>query len=186
MVSMRGEAASSYYGKLDRMGLGGRGTKISTAALGEDEGEGHVLAAADGTQGNASGKYATGYATEEENEETLAAKKGKPRLDRPNFKKGGRVKGTTVNVIVAPQQPKPAMPPMPMPPPGAMPPPPPMMPPGPPMGAGAAPGGLPGGGVMPRKNGGRVPNKALKMEAGAGSGLGRLEKKAAYGKNART
>jgi hypothetical protein len=118
----------------------------------------------------------------------------KQRLDRKARKSGGSAKksskGTTVNVIVSekPAQPPmpPAMPPHPPappmggPPPGGMPPgaggppgmPPGGMPPHPPMpGAG---GPMPPG-AMPRKSGGKA------MKAGAGSGLGRLEKAALYG-----
>lgn len=180
MVSMRGPATVSYDLKTSRMGVGsgGKGEKIRTAAMGESEGLGHALPDDDGTQGIASGSRATGYATAADNERTMASKAAKPRLDRPGFKKGGRVKGTTVNVIVAPQNapkvmapqmPPPGVGPMPMPPPGAG---------GPPPGMGGPPPGGPP--PMMRKRGGRVP-----MDAGAGGGLGRLEKVKAYGKKAK-
>lgn len=87
--------------------------------------------------------------------------KAKPRLDRS--KKSGPV----VNIVIAggkSDQTPPAPAPMPMPPPAppmAGPPVPPPMPPGPPM----------GGPPVMRKNGGRV-----NMDAGSGSGIGRLEK----------
>lgn len=103
------------------------------------------------------------------------------RMDRGG--KGGKKKsskGTTVNVVIAAKDDKPAMPlpPMGLPPPGMMPPPkPPMMPPMPPAGGPPMPppGAGPGGPPMPpmRAAGGR-----LGMTAGAASGEGRLEKEA--------
>lgn len=99
-----------------------------------------------------------------DNEATEMAgdKRGKPRADRPNRARGGKVKGkhkgVNVNVIVAPQGDG-AKPPMPMPPPGgpmAGPPPgaPPMRPPmAPPPGVGA-PGAMPPPGM--RAHGGRA------------------------------
>lgn len=102
----------------------------------------------------------------------------KRRLDRAGYKRGGKAKGTQVNVIVAPgggaqhpeapvgaapgpvPAPVPAHPPMPM----------------PPMAAGARPPvAAPMPGVPLRKRGGRT------YEGGAGSGRGRLEKAAKYG-----
>lgn len=81
------------------------------------------------------------------------------RADRPARAKGGRVKGTTVNVIVAPKEKSdmPAMPPM-----GAMPPPmpprPPAMPPAPVQAGPPVPGlgGMPPGGPPIRSDGGRA------------------------------
>lgn len=176
MGSMREEAKRTYGNKLDKMGLG-----ISTSSTGA-KAKGHVYPQADGTQGDAQGGRAAGYATEEENERTLSGKKPKPRLDRQAYKKGGRVKGTTVNVIVAPQGGAEAPePPMPMPPPPMAPPmPKPPMAGPPPMPPGAGPGGPAMPPPMMRKHGGRV-----SMDAGAGGGKGRLEKIKAYGDRAK-
>jgi len=128
----------------------------------------------------------------------LSGGAAKKRLDR---KKGGRVKGgkTEVNVIISPRGPQASPPgaigapgPMagpptapPMPPPGGPPGMPPMgaMPPRPPM-AGMPPGMPPGGPMPMRKRGGKVKKRAdglTEYDAGAGTGLGRLEKAAAYG-----
>jgi hypothetical protein len=100
----------------------------------------------------------------------------RPVAGRIARKGGGRTKGkTNVNIIIT--QPGAGGPPMP--PPGAMPPPggpaglhqapPPPMAPGP---------GVPAGMPMGRKRGGRT---NYPIDAGAGSGLGRLEKAKAYG-----
>lgn len=86
------------------------------------------------------------------------------------YAKGGKV---TVNVVV-PGGGKESAPPMPPP---ILPP-----PPGPPPMAGPPSGGMPPPGLMPpgMKAGGRV-----SMKGGAESGVGRLDKKRAYGKRAR-
>lgn len=129
----------------------------------------------------------------------------RPTGGRIARKDGGRAKkkkGTHINIVInAKPESAPGMPPNPM---GAapMPPRPPMMPPGPPPvmpGPSAAPpmpmppsggpmGAPPGGPQLPphlaammgRKSGGRVGHRGYKsykdMDAGAGSGLGRLEK----------
>ncbi len=98
--------------------------------------------------------------------------------------RGGRTKGkTNIKIVI---NAKPDQPPQ-LPPQGVVRPPPPPMPPpqmpppaagGPPGGAPmmAGPPGMPPGGPMPRKRGGKVYRSAADMDAGAESGLGRLEK----------
>lgn len=115
-----------------------------------------------------------------------------PQGARAGYADGGAVKpkkgATTVNVIIAPQGGGAAAPPpMPMPPPSDAGPPPPAVVPPRPAAVMPPPGGLPPvppGGLAPpmRKAGGRVTGG---YDAGAGSGLGREEKIAKYGANAR-
>lgn len=173
--SLRAEAKASGEDKLRRMGL-----QVRTADEYDDRGEGHTGPAADGTQGYVPNTYADDYRNGEK--VVSRSRKVAPRLDEPDktrqrldrrgkFAKGGSVgkakKGTNINIVIAPQGSSsgPAVPAMP---PGAGAVPLPSRPPGAP-----APAALP---AMPRKKGGRV------YEAGAGSGLGRLEKIDAYGR----
>lgn len=114
-----------------------------------------------------------------------------PIVPRTGRKSGGRAKGKT-NIVISinaqkPQDPQAMAPKMPTPPPMPVPPvaPPPMgagappMPPGPPPGlAGGAPGGPPGMPPKPFKRGGRAYRSFKDMDAGAMSGMGRIEKTA--------
>lgn len=100
--------------------------------------------------------------------------------------RGGRAKGKT-NIVISINASKPdpnaMQPKMPTPPPMAPPPvappgmgAPPPMPPGPPPGMAPPPGGAPGMPPKPFKRGGRAYRSAKDMDAGSGSGIGRMEK----------
>lgn len=185
MASMRSEARSSNSSKLERMGLrlggdpsptsiGERGSKVKTADLDYPTGKGfHLPASPTGRDGIAPNGYADAFKT------PAAINAYATNSNRPHRARGGAVKrGTTVNVIVAPQGGggEPPAPP-PMPPPG----PPPMM---------AGPGGPPPGGPMMHARGGRVGRadggrvSLSKTSGGAGGGKGRLAKIKLYGDRA--
>ena len=133
-------------------------------------------------------------ADREDSEANMVARYGRKKGGRAERKSGGRTKGKT-NIVISinagkpqdqqqammPKMPTPSpmpVPPIAPPPMGAGAPPPmpmPMPPPGPPPGLAGAPphGGMP---PMPRKRGGRAYKSYKDMDAGALSGMGRLEK----------
>ncbi len=184
MHSYRDAAKVSAAGRINKAKGGGIAEKVDA-----------------GPSGLVSSKSMPGVQGGDENFGNLriSGRMGGSRLDRPKFAQGGAVKkpGATVNVIVAPQGAPSAPPAAAMPPPPPMPPPMPAAPPGPPAGAGMPPmGGMMGGAppmgsgppMLPgRSRGGSAYAKGGKvnMDAGAGSGPGRLEKIDEYGANAK-
>lgn len=166
-MSMKSESRDRAAARVDRV----------RKACG-DYAETHSMSEASDTMRRA--KKRGGAACRTGNLEGEAAKK---RLDRAGYKRGGAPKkgATEVNIVIAPDQAKPAMPAMGAPMPGPMPMPPhPMpapMPAAAPMAAKPIAGmGAPMGPPAMRKRGGKVG-----YEGGAGSGIGRLEKAAKYG-----
>jgi hypothetical protein len=172
--SMRNEARASADDKMRRMGV-----KATTADF--DNTEEYGAPDRDSTPGVAPVGYADDFRDGDraasrvgKTSGPIEGKKTKARLDRPAYARGGSVKGkgTSVNIVIAPQGSSPPPAGMPVPPAAGAPPLP--LPPGVPAGGPAAP-------PMPmRKRGGRVA-----YEAGAGSGDGRLEKIRNYGAKAR-
>lgn len=171
--AMRAEARASADDKMRRMGV-----KATTADF--DNTEEYGAPDRDSTPGVAPVGYADDYRKGDKvvsragkTDGPIEGKKSKARLDRRAYARGGAVKGkgTSVNIVIAPQGASSPPAGMAMPPAAAAAPAVNPLPPGAPPVVAAPP---------MRKRGGRV-----KYEAGAGSGEGRLEKIKNYGAKAK-